>query len=376
MSENTHLVQGDGLVPHDSNPKSATQDATEAMEKAQKAADEAAEADAKAAQDADETPGESATSQSPAPGSQEGSPASGDDPDSQVAEGDALEVGDLQPLESWNAGQQDVFRGLDKDTQQFMLDVADASRREMSSQLEALQGYQQFADQWGPYFKQLGAPAPQLLNSLMQTEMMLRTGTPQQKQAALGQIMQTYGLGTDQQQAPALPDNVASDPVAQAMNDRLNQVMQAVQGLEGRMTNQFGQFQQAQQQSGEAQLATFRDATDDKGNLLRPYFNQVRPLMESIAENAASNGQQLNLEQCYEMACRADPDVFAKQQSAAKAADLIGRQKAAKAKQAAAKSVSSSPGGSRTVTNPDDGKANESVLETVQRAMAAHSGTA
>ena len=371
MSENTHLVQGDGLVPHDSNPKSAQADAKEAMEKAQKAADEAAEASAQE-QDANSSGDAEGT---PAPGPQEGAPTSGDGPDSQVTEGTELEVGDLQPLESWNADQQGVFRGLDKDTQQFMLDVAENSRREFTGQLEALQGYQQFANTWSPYFAQHGLSAPVALDGLMRTEMTLRTGTPEQKLAALQQIANQYNVGAGQQQAPTLPDDVASDPVAQAMNERLNQVMQAVQGLEGRMSNQFGQMQQAQQQSGEQQLATFRDAKDEKGNLLRPYFNQVRPTMEALAQNAANNGQQLTLEQCYDMACRADPEVFAKQQSAAQAADLIGRQQAAKAKQAAAKSVSSSPGGSRTV-KIEDGNPNESALETVQRAFAAHSGTA
>lgn len=355
MADQTaHSAQGEGLVPHETNP-TVQKDVEDAM--------------AKAVDDAGEAPSEEQQeeTQQELP-IQEASQAPADTAETPPAK-DEPQAGDLEPPANWSAADQGIFRDVDKATQEWLLARDKAATESYQQQLEAVQPWQQVQQQWDPYFKQLGQPAPQLINGLLQTEMQLRTGTPAQKQEALLGIMRAYGIEVGQEQQQ-LPEEVSSDPVAQALSARLDEVLRGQRALESQVQTQFGQFEANQLNAQQTALDQFKGATDADGKLLHPYYSEVEPLMNSLAANA---GQTTTLQDVYDQACWASPSVRAKLQGAAQAADIVGRKQSAAAKQVASKSVSSSPAGSRTVQVPQ-GNPNESVLETVEAAVAAHSG--
>lgn len=365
-SQNTHVVQGDGLEPHPQNPASketTVRGAVEdAMEKASKAVDELG--DELPLEDNAEEAVETEESAVQAEG--EGSPSSESSPD-------ADEIGDLDPPTDWSAQDQEIFRGVDKQTQTWLLERDKASRGALQEQISALQPFQQVHQTWAPYIDKLGKPPQVLLNELINADYVLRQGTQQQKQQILSSIIQQYGVEVGQpqgQQQPQLPEEVASDPVYSAIEARLQQLQENQAALQSQMGNQFGAMQNQQISEQLMALEAFKGATDESGSLKHPHYQEVEPLMRGLAQDALANGRQTTLEEVYQQACWAHPDVRVKLQSAEKAAAIRERQASAAKKQAASKSVSSSPQGSRTVSRLPKGKKGESVRETVERAAA------
>ena len=358
-NQGTHLTQGEGLEPHSSNPASVQDTVEEAMKAAQEKADAPAP---------DE--GEPPVQQEPAGG--DTTPESA--PSDETAKPDTeIQVGDLEPPPEWSATDQDTFRNCPKEVQEWLLARDQATVGRFQEQLSGLEPYQRLQTEWGPYITKVGQPTAQFLGGLLQADMILRTGTPEQKRAFIGNLMSTYGIDAGQPPQPSLPQEVVDDPVAQAVMAPLQEVQQQIQALKSHMDTQLGNFQATQNQSAQATLDAFRGAKDEKGNLAHPHYDEVKPLMESLAANARASGQQLTLEEVYQSACWATPSVRAKLQSAQSSADLLARQQAAAQKQRAASSVSSSPAGTRTSTDGYNPK--ESALETVQRAMAQASGS-
>ena len=347
--QNLQIVQGEGLVPHESNPQSMTveDDAKAAMDEAIKKAEEEGKPEEKSeeSEEITETVEEAIEA---------------------VQEGEA-EAGDLEPPTSWPAEQQDVFRSVPKETQEFLLSLEQNAVAPLQQQIEALSPYQQIANQWDPYFSQQGVPPAQMINELLQANLVLRTGTPQQKANLLNNIVSQYGipLGED-----PLPDDLANDPVASALAPQLQAVQQGLAQLQSQMGSQFDALKQNQAQQQQQAIDQMASAVDAEGKPKYPYFNEVKGYMNALAETANSTGQSVTWDQVYEQACRAHPTVWPKIQSATRAAEIAQRKAIAADKQRASSSVSGSPAGSRTVKEDP----NESVHDTVKRAMAQHSG--
>lgn len=121
----------------------------------------------------------------------------------------------------------------------------------------------------------------------------------------------------------------------------LTQVQQMVQQLvaphiqkiqQWEHSQEAAQQRQAQQMEQEitGQIEAFRDATNEDGTPAHLYFDNVRGLMSAYF----SNGQAKTLEQAYEMACWANPEVRAalqaEQQRAAEAQRLGEAQRKAR----------------------------------------------
>ena len=363
MDSNANNPNGD-MVPHDSNPESARDVAERAMKEAQEkaAADDAAVEEQQTEADKGDVIDWEA--------------AKGAVSDAKPGEAEAETedtIGDLEPLSTWTADQQDTFRQLDKDAQQYVLDVASTAINPLQSQLESLQPWQRVAETWTPYIQQNlnGAPVEKALESLFNADMILRTGSDQQKLNLLNKLIQDYRIPVGQPQAQAIiPEDLADDPVAQAMQGPLQTVMNQINELKAQLNTQSETYTNSQRQQAEATIAAFANAVGEDGKPLRPYFAEVEPLMTTLAQHAESRGQQATLEQLYEQAVRATPEVWAKVQSAEKAGEILARQKAAAGKKQAAKSVSSSPSGARS--EQVQVKPQESAYDTVMAAMKAH----
>jgi len=375
----THLAQGAGIVPAADNPlrtdggvgPSVQQTVEDTMQKALE------DGEVPANEELDKGKAE----QSVEDVAKQALAESGDDdkPDGEAptkTDGEAgdgaqeAELGPLEPPANWSADDQEVFRGCNEEVQKWVQGFAERQIEPLQKQVEATQPVAKVLQTYDSYLKQLGQPADRVLEGLLQTEYLLRTGTPQQKAQALNRIIQDYGVQTEAPAAPALPEEVAGDPVAQAFHPVLNQVMERLDHLNNRFENNQQQAATYQQQSAAAALETFQNQKDDKGNLLHPYYGEVLATMEALANQANATGQQVTLEQVYENACMANPGVRAKIESAKQAASIRERQSKAADKSKASKSVASSPGTART--DSIEVKPDESAYDTAMRAAAAH----
>lgn len=369
------IAVGEGLEPHDSNPDSVQHDVEKAMKAAQEAAEKVADEGAPKEPDAepidfnkakeastplgDDTP----PAEEPETDEQEGYPG-----DQQISE-----PGDLEPPAAWSADDQTIFRDCPKDVQEWLLARDTAAQSAAQQQLTAVEPLARVQQQWQPYTDKHGLPFDQAVHQVMSTEMILRTGTAEQKRQAVQHLIQTYDVDFGQPQM--VPDELANDPVASAITPQLQQVMEGLNRLQSQVDARFQTMQQSQESAQQAALTAFADATDEKGQKLRPYFSEVRDLMEVLASQAQAAGRATTMEEVYDQACRASPTVWPKIQAAQQSASLRERRAKAAEKQRAASSVSSSPSSGRTGIK-DDGNPDESVYETALRAYNAHSGGA
>lgn len=153
------------------------------------------------------------------------------------------------------------------------------------------------------------------IGNLLNTAYRLRTGTAQERGKLVMMLAREYGADITPyigQQSQPQGDAAAAaaagiDPAA---------LQQYIDNLVAQRTAPLQQFQhqtltQQQREEEERQRATvshiqqFRTATDEQGRPKHVYFDNVRGLMATLVES----GEATTLDQAYEMACRAHPEV-------------------------------------------------------------------
>jgi hypothetical protein len=195
-----------------------------------------------------------------------------------------------------------------------------------------------------------GATVPQAIQSVLNTAYILQTADPVTKAREIAKVIQANGIDM----------NLVSQP--QEVNPQIAALQQEVAQLRGGYQQQTQQAQQAAEQQVMAMIDTF--GRDPKNK----YFQAVQADMGQLI----GSGYAGTLEQAYEAAIWARPDIRAQQ--------LADQQSEAKAKQDAAQkaqrartkglSVRGGPGGSPApVTNP-----NSSVREDLEAAFAEAQG--
>ena len=156
-----------------------------------------------------------------------------------------------------------------------------------------------------------GTPAG-AISDLLGTAYRLRTETPQNKGRLVMQIAQQYGADLSE-----FINRPATEQQQEGQQD-LSQVQQMVQQLVAPHLQKIQQWeesqttaQQQQQQLVEMEvnnaIQAFQSATNEDGSPKHLYFENVRPLMSTYF----ANGQAETLEQAYDMACWANPEVRA-----------------------------------------------------------------
>jgi hypothetical protein len=184
-----------------------------------------------------------------------------------------------------------------------------------------------------PMIRAEGGNAVGAVQDLLQTAYVLRTANPEQKVGIFRQLATQFGvdLAAAAQAAPQV------DPQVQALQRELAQV---------RGHLQRGEQQQHQQVQDQAQSMIDAFAADPKNE----FYQQVAPLMGSLLVN----GQASTMQEAYDMACHAIPDVrstiLTRQTAEAEAKRATEAKAKADAKRRAAGSINGSPGAPVTTT--------------------------
>lgn len=195
-----------------------------------------------------------------------------------------------------------------------------------------------------------GATVPQTIQSVLNTAYILQTADPITKAREIAKVIQ----------ANRIDMNLVSQP--QEVNPQVAALQQRIAQLEGFTQQQTQTQQQAAEQQVMAMIDTF--GRDPKNK----YFQAVQADMGQLI----GSGYAGTLEQAYEAAIWARPDIRAQQLSDQQAADKAKHDAALKAQRARAKglSVRGGPGGSPApVVNP-----NSTVREDLEAAFAESQG--
>jgi hypothetical protein len=190
-----------------------------------------------------------------------------------------------------------------------------------------------------------GGTVPQAVQSLLNTAYILQTADPVTKAREIAKVIQFHGIDL----------NLVSQP--QEVNPQIAALQQEVAQLRGGFSQQTQMQQQAAEQQVMAMIDTF--GRDPKNK----YFHAVQADMGQLI----GSGYAGTLEQAYEAAIWARPDIRAQQLSDQQAADKAKHDAAQKAQRARTKGVSvrGGPGGSPApVVNP-----NSSVRQDLEAAF-------
>lgn len=213
---------------------------------------------------------------------------------------------------------------------------AEVSRREKEAALAVQQGAEHrkvaeaFQSTIQPYRAFIQGEPTQVVGNLLQTAVVLQTGTPQQKAAIAAQIVKGYGV--DIEHLAAALDGQAPPQQAQ----------QAQQFRDPRFDQFLGQLQQVQQQRSQqtrAEAARHLEEFATKAEFL----DDVGPAMADLMAMARQRGQPMSMEDAYEVACLASPDVRPLYQQRKAAQEAANARASTQRARAAASSVRHEP---------------------------------
>lgn len=200
-----------------------------------------------------------------------------------------------------------------------------------------------------------GLNAPAYVGNVLNVAYTLRTADPITKARTLASLAQTFGvdlnlLGPSQQQS--------SDPTVVALQQEVSQLRQQHQQQQEQARQQSEAAERQSQQQIESAISAF--ASDPK----HPHFPAVMTHMGALMQG----GQAKDMEEAYQMATWARPDIRTQIQAAEATNRQAEEAKRQKAQQARAKgsSVRGGPGG----TPPTNANPNASVREDLEAAMA------
>lgn len=253
--------------------------------------------------------------------------------------------------EYWNqipeAARREILR-TEQNVQQTLRETVE-DRRLAQALKETIRPFEHF-------IKAEGSNPIQAIDNLMVTAARLRTGNANDVAGLVTEIVNQFGIGRfgqgfinalDSSLAGKLPQQQV-DPYVAQMEQRMRQMEQ---------TFQQQQYQQAQQLD-----TTIRtELTDFMGTA--EFANDVRLEMADLLDMAASRGQELTLQEAYDRACWANPEIrniLAERQSRERAQQT--NQVAQKARSAAV-SVGGSP-----AFNPNQ-EAGTSIRDAIEFAM-------
>lgn len=300
----------------------------------------------------EEVTGEEAPAKEPEQASRNGYPSFGLDKTEDETPAETIEPVAV-PL-SWAKTHKDEFKQLPPQVQKIIA-TREAERegaftRKMQELSENQRQMQELIQTVSPYQQQFaleGKPLPVVLKQMFEWHRVLETDPTN----GLIALAQSYGIDPRRlaMQAPQV------DPYTQ-------QIQQKLDYLQSQLEQRDAQTYEHQYQSLESEVTKFAEQTDANGAPQRPYFLRVSADMQPIAqrlraENPTASPAEI-LQEAYERACYADPDVrdalLAKQEAEQEAKRRHEAQAKAKAARRAGASVTGAPTGSSQPAKPDD----------------------
>lgn len=203
-----------------------------------------------------------------------------------------------------------------------------------------------------PMIRAEGGDEAGAVRDLLQTAYSLRAGNAEQKIGIFQHLARQFGVDL----------SVAAQGVQQVPPE-MQQLRNEIAQLKGHFAS--AEQQQHQQVQGQAQAVIDAFAADPKNE----FYEQVKPLMAHLL----IGGQARDMQEAYDMACHANPDVrstiLTRQTAEAEAKRAAEAKAKADAKRKAAGSISGSPAG--TVSTTTTANQNLSLRDELRQAMRA-----
>ena len=286
----------------------------------------------------------------------------------------------LEPPVEWPLDKQQAFRQLPVAQQKFVMEQVGGVSEKLTEAEKATGRFKALDEVLAPRraeWAREGLEEHMVLRQLLAL-------TDQAKADPIGFIKTVAAhRGIDLRQLVPQPeaqpdpnDPYANDPVMQRVNQELAGVRQQLTAAQQEVQRLNGTFQTRQQQEEQArvkqidtEITSFSSAKDEKGNLKNPYFPIVRSHMSALIDKGLAS----DLNDAYDQACHANPEVRAKIAAAKDHAVERERARLAKDKAAAARNAGSSVSGT-PVTTRSEPQSTGDATEDLRAAFAAARG--
>lgn len=271
----------------------------------------------------------------------------------------APQPAELKPPASWTPQAREKWASLTPEIR------AEVHRREgeMQTVLQKSAGARQFVDAFEnvvrPYelfIRQENSNPLQAVQNLMSTAAMFRTGTPHQKADLVAGMIRNFGIDIEmldtmlagQTVAPGVQPQAASQ---QFRDPRFDQFIAAQQQL-------VQQTEQRQMQEVHQEVARFAEKHE--------FYSDVQGLMADLMAVKAKQGQALDLEGAYKLACAMHEGVAATLAQRATTAQNPGQSQAVLRAKRAAASIKGDPTPHSGATVPKDDSVRSSIEAAIE----------
>lgn len=256
----------------------------------------------------------------------------------------------------WSPKEREQWSKIPRQLQERIIARERDMAQTMASTKEARQTYEavsQVSQQFGSVLAADGFRNPvEAMQAAFGTMAALRMGTPQQKAQEIARIIGQYGVDIG-----ALDDAlVGTNP--QAQQNPNSDIDRLLQERLAPMQDFMQQFQ-SQQQMQQQQVKQQADQQVQEFAQQAEFLNDVREDMADILTTAAKRGVNLTLQQAYDRACAAHPEISQIITERKRQEAILGGQKVLHGKQHAASSISGQRVG--TGSAPTDGSVRGSI---------------
>lgn len=254
----------------------------------------------------DETPVEPEQPEEPVEEQPEEAPQASEEPEQVEPEEVAGEEPERQakhPPSSWSAKAKGEFTKLPDHIQDEVLKREDDFHKGLEQYKQSAQmgdRMNQIIQPYQPYLRSKGATPEQTVASMLQTAYTLENASAQDKPKLLAQVAQKFGVDLSQLNSQQNEQQV--DPYVQQLEQRVNQFEQYLQ-------NQASTAQQQSMSEAHSEIDAFRNEVDESGNIKHLYFDDVRDDMANMIEASEKSGKKLSLQDAYDAAVWARPDI-------------------------------------------------------------------
>jgi len=192
------------------------------------------------------------------------------------------------------------------------------------------EAFTQLANSYAPILAAEGVNPLEATQSLFQTVAQLRMGSPHQKAQIIAELIGNYDVDI------GVLDNVLLDvPMADPEEERLNKMFEE---RFGPLMQAFEGMQYSQQHELAERDARARDEVAEFSQNAE-FIHDVKLQMADLIDMAQARGQQMSLQEAYDIACRAHPEINEVLKEREEEARILAANGDIAAKRAAASSI-------------------------------------
>jgi hypothetical protein len=190
----------------------------------------------------------------------------------------------FQPPEHWSSEEKEQFKALTPEAQQILIERDKQFQKGYQERVQAVSDLQAATEPYKQIVASMGMSEADAIRTLFATYMQIA----QNPAGGILRLAQQFGAMDQlrEQFAPDTDDDFV-DPEIKALREQVTA-----------LNNQLGNFQaetQSQQQAAlQSQIDSFRNQKDESGNLVHPYFEQVRHTMAPLVSQGKSMEEAYN----------------------------------------------------------------------------------